>query len=495
MLYIRMLFSMLVSLYTSRVILQTLGVEDYGIYNAVGGGIAMFSFINGAMANSTSRYITFALGEKNNKKLQTVFNISINIHIIIAIIIILLTEIIGIWFLEHKMQIPTDRMNAAYWVLQLSLLSSIVSIISVPYNSLIIAHERMDVFAYISIFEVILKLVIVYCLTIGNSDKLIIYALLLLIVQLLIRFIYKNYCNKHFKESRYQFSWDKELIKEMTSFAGWNLWGNFAYISYTQGVNLLFNVFWGPIINAARGISIQVQGLISQLANSLQSAINPQITKSYAAHNYQYMHELIYRSSRYTFYLLLIISVPILFEAPTLLKIWLTTIPEHTINFVRLTICCTIIDSVSNPLLTSAAATGKVRIYQFTIGGILLMILPLSYITLKLGGAPEMVYIVQLTIYIIAFIIRLFIIKPMIKLSLLKYTHEVIWHCFIISIIVISIPLIVKYILPNNWISFFLICFTCVIHTLITIYTIGLKRDEKQLIKTKIHYLIHKRFK
>ena len=279
-LYVRMIFLLCISLFTSRVVLNMLGVEDYGIYNVVGGIVAMFGFLNGSMSSATQRYITFALGKGDMKRLKTVFSTTLQIHTLIAIIIVLLGESIGLWFLYHKMQIPAERMDAAFWVLQCSVVSTVVMIISVPYNSDIIAHEKMSAFAYFSILEALLKLLIAYMLVVSPYDKLVIYAILLLLVEVLLRFCYSIYCNKYFEESKYHHVWDKALFKEMTFFASWSIFGNFASVLFGQGLNILLNVFFGPAINAARGIAVQVQGVIQQFVTNFQMALNPQITNT-----------------------------------------------------------------------------------------------------------------------------------------------------------------------------------------------------------------------
>lgn len=283
LLYVRTLFIMLVTLYTSRVVLNTLGVSDYGIYNVVGGVVAMFGFINASMSSATQRYITFALGKGDIADLRKIFSTALQIHVLIAALIVVLGETVGLWFMYTQMQIPADRMDAAFWVLQCSILSTVVMIISVPYNADIVAHEKMSAFAYISILEAVLKLAVVYVLVVFSYDKLVLYAFLILAVQLFIRFCYSRYCNKHFPESRYRHVWNKPLFKEMTGFAGWSMFENISFVCFSQGLNLLLNVFFGPIVNAARAIAFQVQNAIQQFLANFQMAINPQITKTYVS--------------------------------------------------------------------------------------------------------------------------------------------------------------------------------------------------------------------
>lgn len=484
---------MLINLYTSRVVLETLGIEDFGIYNVIGGVIAMFGFLNSAMSSSTQRYITFELGKKDLNQLTKVFNISILIHLCISIILLILAETIGLWFLYNKLTIPIERMNAALWVYQGTIASTIVLIMSVPYNATIIAHEKMSAFAYISVIEAILKLIIVYLLFIGNFDKLKLFAILMFCVQLSIRLIYSNYCKRHFPETKFKIYKDWTLFKNMLSFAGWNLWGNCATIASTQGINILLNIFFSPAVNAARGIAVQVQNAVNQFSLNFQTALNPQITKSFATENYSYMHTLIFRSSKFTFFLLLFLSLPIQIETETILTLWLKNVPEHTVNFLRIILCVTIMDATANPLMTSAAATGRVKLYQSIVGGILLTILPISYLTLKLGGNPESVFIIHLLVCIIAFITRLYIIKSLIDLNLNLYFKEVILRCVIVLVISIIPPLLIKFIIANNSIIiFFIICICCMISVSLSAYLCGTNEKEKQFIIQKIKYTANK---
>ena len=418
LLYFRMLFMMAVSLYTSRVVLNTLGVEDYGIYNVAGGIVAMFGFINGSMSSATQRYITFALGKGDRKQLQTVFSTTLQIHTLIAVLIVILGESIGLWFLYNKLQIPADRMDAAFWVLQCSIVSTVIMIVSVPYNADIIAHEKMSAFAYISVLEVILRLVTVYMLVVFSVDKLILYAFLLLGVQLFIRFCYSYYCNKHFKETKYRHVWDKALFKEMTEFAGWSMFGNLSSVLFTQGLNILLNVFFSPVVNAARAVAIQVQNAILQFVSNFQMALNPQITKTYAKGEIQEMHKLMFRCARFSFYLLFFLSLPVLFETDFILTVWLRTVPDNTVIFLRIMICTSLIYTIANPLIIANQATGKTKKYQTICGFILLSILPISYLLLKLGCPAYSVFIVHFSMEAIAQIARMILLRPLINIKI-----------------------------------------------------------------------------
>lgn len=485
MLYIRMLLTMAVTFYTSRVVLHTLGVVDYGIYNVVGGIVAMFGFLNGAMSSATQRYLTFELGRGDSERLKNVFITSMNIHILMSVLVFVLAETVGLWFMCHEMKIPDDRFIAGMWVYQCSILSTMVMFVSVPYNATIIAHEKMSAFAYISILEVVLKLLIVYLLMIGDVDKLILYAILMLAVQVAIRFTYNIYCRRHFEETAYGFKFDKSLFKEMLSFSGWNLWGNMAAVAFTQGLNILLNIFFGPAVNAARGVAVQVQQAVHQFSMNFQTAINPQITKSYAVQDFEYMHSLIFRSSKFTFFLLLCICLPVFMEADFLLGLWLKEVPEYTAVFLRIILCVTIIDAVANPLMISAQATGKVKIYQTVVGGILLSILPASYVVLKLGGNPQSVFIVHLTVCVIAFIVRMLIVRKMIRLSIKKYVKEVLVKCFKVVLYAIIVAFVSEYLLVDTFSNSILKCVINILSSVIFSVFVGLSKHERSIIINK----------
>lgn len=485
LLYFRMLFMMAVSLYTSRVVLNTLGVEDYGIYNVVGGVVAMFGFINGSMSSATQRYITFALGKGDKTRLQTVFSTTLQIHTLIAGIIVLLGETIGLWFLYNKMQIPADRMDAAFWVLQCSIVATVVMIISVPYNADIIAHEKMLAFAYISILEVVLKLVIVYMLVVFSFDKLILYVFLLLAIQLMIRFCYSIYCNRHFEETKYRHVWDKALFKEMTGFAGWSLFGNLASVLFSQGLNMLLNVFFGPVVNAARAVAVQVQSVIQQFVGNFQMALNPQITKTYAKGELGDMHRLMFRSARFSFFLLFFLSLPVLFETNFILTIWLKTVPEHTVVFLRIMICTSLIYTLSNPLIIANQATGKVKKYQAICGSILLLILPVSYISLRLGCPAYSVFIVHFVMESLTQMVRMILLRPMIGIRVRDYFNHIYKQVLVVVGVSIILPTLVYLNIEAGIFRFVIVGLVCVVSVSTAAYLLGLSANERVFVKAK----------
>lgn len=478
-LYVRMLFTMGISLFTSRVVLQTLGVEDYGISSVVGGVISMFTFINAAMVSSTQRYLNFELVRGDANQLRSVFSTSLQIHALIALAIIVLSETVGLWFLNEKLVIPEARMNAAMWVYQCSILSCAVSIMSTPYNAVIVAHEKMSAFAYISILDVSLKLLVVYLLVVLPFDKLIILSILTLLVQLFIRYIYTLYCHRHFPESYFQFRFNKTLFKEMFGFAGWSFWGNLAAILYTQGLNMMLNIFFGPIVNAARGIAVQVQSAVQQFVGGFQTALNPQITKNYASNNLPQMHSLMFRSARFSFLLLFFLSLPVLMETNFILTLWLKTVPDDAVIFTQIMICISLIYTTANPCVIANQATGKVKIYQMVVGGILLLILPISYVVLKLGAPAYSVFIVHFCIESVAQFSRMYMLRKLIHLPLWQYMKNI--YIPIVSTVAIAIilPLVVRMQVAEGWLRFLAVGFTCVLSVGASSYFIGFTKQER----------------
>lgn len=495
LLYFRMLFSMGVSLYTSRVVLNALGVEDYGIYNVVGGVVAMFSLISASLSSATSRFFTFELGKNNHAELRNLFSTAITIHLVLAVTVMLLAEVLGVWFLNYHLNIPTSRMPAANWVFQCSILSFAVGVLSVPFNASIIAHERMNAFAYIGILDVVLRLCLIICL--ANfpffSDKLIVYAIMLSCVSLFMQSIYMSYCRRHFTECRFRMSWNRSLINKMSSFAGWNFIGCSSAVLKDQGVNILLNMFCGPAVNAARGISYSVNAAVGSFVGNFMTALNPQITKSYASGNYQYMESLAQWGSRFSFYILLILALPILFETDFVLKLWLKDYPEHTANFVRLVLVLSMVDSLSNTLITLQLATGKIRNYQLAVGGMLLMNFPVSYIFLKLGYAPEVTMVVAIVLSLACLFLRLTFLRWMVKLSVGGYLIHVLANIVLVSACASILPCAIYAGMDDGLCRFVLLVVTGVLWTSMIVYLVGCSSGEKIFIRQQC-VIVWKRF-
>lgn len=490
LLYVRTLLIMLVTLYTSRVVLNTLGVSDYGIYNVVGGVVAMFSVIFGSLSSSISRFITYELGHGDFDRLKRIFTTSVNIQIGISFVILILAETFGLWFLNTKMNIPANRITAANWVLQCSLATFVINLISVPYNACIIAHERMSAFAYISILEAVLKLTVVYMLLISPYDKLSTYAVLLVIVALLIRLTYGKYCKRHFEESRYKFVYDKSLIKEMTGFAGWGFFGSSAYMLNTQGVDMLINIFFGVTLNASKGVATQVQNAVMQFVNNFTIAVNPQITKSYAAGNMEYMYKLVCRGARFSYFLLLVFVVPIVCETEYILYLWLKLVPEYAPIFLRLTLFGALMTLLGNSMLTAIFATGNIKKYQLWITIVGCLVFPLTWIAYKLGFPPESTYVIYIIIYFLLNFIRVYIAKGLMSFPIKLYVFNVLLKVIIVSIISFILPLLVVCNLEEG---FFRLCVTSIVSlfsTISTIYILGLEETERTVILNKFTTII-----
>ena len=486
-LYFRMLFLMLVSLYTSRVILDALGVQDYGIYNVVGGFVALFALISAALTSACSRFLNFEMGKADPERQNVVFSTALTIQWTLAIIVFVLAEVVGVWYVNNMMVLPSDRLTAANWCFQFSVFNFCMNLITVPYNASIIAHERMKAFAYVSIYEGLAKLGISYLVYFDPFDRLVFYALMLLIVQFTVRYAYQYYCRRHFEECHYKRVFDKPLLKKMLSYSVWHLIGNGATVLKNQGVNVLLNLFFGPTVNAARGVAMQVNNAITQFTHNFMIAMNPQITQSYAKGDLKYMFNLVYRGSRFSFYLLLLLSLPVIINIHYVLGIWLKTVPEHTAIFQNLTIIAAMITSLSNPLITAQNATGNVRNYQEVVGGIMLLNLPFSYLCLKLGFAAESVFVVAILVEIACLAIRFIMIPFTIKeFRPVDFIKKVIVNCIFVCITAIPVPLLLHIIMPENFFSFLANVIVTLLSTSLAIYFIGCQSEERTLIQSRV---------
>lgn len=495
MLYMRMLITMAISLYTSRIVLNTLGVEDWGIYNVVGGFVTILGFLNSSMASSTYRFLSFEIGKRDLTQFTRIFSMSVNIHFIIALIILMLSETVGLWFINTQLIIPAERMVAANWVYQFSILAFMVNVVSVPYNAVIIAHEKMNVFAWISIVEVSLKLFIVFMLQLFGFDKLKLYAIMMFGIELIIRIIYGLYCRSNFTECKYSFFWQKPLFKTLTSYASWNLWGHVAGVTYDQGLNVLLNIFFGPAVNAARGIAYQAQGAINGFTQNFQMAMNPQIIKSFASNDLEYMHLLISRGAKYSFFLLFALSLPILLETENILKLWLKIVPEYTVIFTQLVIINALINSISGPLMTAAQASGRIKLYQGMVGGLLLLILPISYLFLKLGFSPQVTLYISISFSIIAFFTRLIIVRNLVHIKVRDFLLNVLLKAVTVCFVAIILPISICLIIEKSLYSVIIVGLTSIISTMGTIYIIGLNKNEKDYFLQTVKKTGQKLFK
>lgn len=480
LLYVQTLLAMFLALYTSRVLLDIVGVEDYGLYNVVGGLVVIFSLISSSMAASTSRFLTFELGKGNQERLSHIFSTAFVIHVIIGLIVVALLESVGLWFLLKEMQIPEGRQEAAIWVFHCSVAGVFIGIINTPYIAVITAYERFYVFTYFALIDLLLKLLIVFLIQYIHYDQLKVYAVLFVLVQIVVQQLNRWYGRRYFQETRKRFVWNKKLTKEMTSFAGWSMFDKVSFMMYTQGLNLILNLFFGTTINAARGIAVQVQGLVIRLIGNFQHTIQPQITKSYATGDRSDMHRLVYSSSKFSFCLLLLMSIPIFFETQFLLNIWLTVVPEHTIIFVRIMLLVSFVECFANPLNVSAYATGKIKTFNIVTGGMMLVIMPVAYLLLKLGFPPESVFLTHLSIALITQLVRMVMVKSLIGLSLVEYWQKVLFKSLLLFVIVSGVTWGIYSTIEASLIRFGAVTLVSTTLIIVLTYFLVMNADEKQ---------------
>lgn len=479
--YIRMFVLLLISLYSSRLLLNELGVDDYGIFNLVGSVIAMVSMIKGMFSSSTQRFLNYEMGKGNFEKLQTIFNMSIYINIIISVIFVFFVESIGMWFIEYKINIDPSRLYAAKWVFHLSVISTVITIMTTPFDAVIIANEKMNIYALISIFDGILRLIIIFMIPFFGIDKLIIYAVLLLLVSIIIRLINTIYCHRNFRETHYKRVWNKDVFKEMFSFAGWQLFGTTAYTLTNNGLNMLLNIFGGPAVNAARGVAYQVNGAINQFLSNVTIVTNPYSIKSYAEGKKEQMFNMMFFSSKILFIIELCLIIPIIFITYSILKIWLGIVPEYAVGFVKIILIWSLLRSIHTPIDTIFKAVGKIKVYQITEGILLSMPLLFSYIALKQGNSLYIVFYMMLLFEIINFIVILLFAKKIADLNLFSYFEKVILPCIICLSVGVLFYLFISFFI-NSPIYKFGISILADIFCLFFMFIFGFNKQEKRQI-------------
>ena len=489
-LYIRTLFVLLVSLYTSRVILRVLGISDYGIYQVIGGLVAMFGVLSTALSAAISRFITFEIGSGNKEKLCRVFSTSVIVQFIIAFIVLLLAEFIAIWFVQTQMKIPEGRMIATQWVLHCSLITFCINLVSVPYNACIIAHEHMKTFAYISVLDVLLKLIVCFCIFISPVDKLIFYAVLLTVEAVIIRIIYSFYCHRHFEESRSKLIFDKTIFRDMLSFSGWSFFTNTNSILNNQGVNMLINVFFGVTVNAARGIAVQVENAVLQFVNNFTVAINPQITKSYVSGEMERMYSLVCRGAKFSYFAMLLVALPIVCEAEKILNIWLTVVPEHTVIFVRLSLVLGVFDCIGASGYTACAAAGKMKRYALILTPIGLLEFPLTWMFFWMGAPVVSTYYLYIFVKFLVVIARLFLLRDMVGLTPVIFVKNVFRPILFTTLVAVLPSIFVIYVFPQSfWRLFISVIVALSTVSLASLY-IGMTVGERQIIMERVYKLL-----
>lgn len=485
-LYFRMIIIMAVSFYTVRVVLDTLGVTDFGLYNLVASFVTIMMFLNATLTSGTQRFLTFEIGKNDLRKLKQTFSTAILIHIALAVFILILGETIGLWFLYEKMNIPADRFDAAFWAYQFAIFSTMITVMQVPYNALIIAHERMQIFAYISILEASLKLLIVYLLLFSSYDKLITYAVLMFLVSLTIAMFYRYYTIKNYSESHFEYSFDQDIIKSMLHFSGWNIFGTLGSLLSNQGINILLNIFFGPIAVAARAISMQVSNGLSQFVNGFQQAVTPQITKLYASNQLEEMNKLLYQNSKYAFLLLLFLALPVLMQTEYILNLWLVEVPQNAIVFCQIIIAHGLISSLNRPYVMAIHATGNMKQTNVTAGVILILVLPISYILLDNGFSIITPLIIYMIATVLCFMIELYYLKKWINVSVISLFKNTLFPVAIITISSIIPVYLMMDLYENSFIKFLFITFSSMAIVFVLSYLIALNKEEKTKLKTMI---------
>lgn len=488
--YMRMFVMMLIGLYTSRVILNVLGIEDYGIYNVVGGLIGMFSIVSSSLSSSISRYLTFEIGKGNILRLKEIFSTSFIAQTGMSLLIILLIEVVGVWYLYNKMSIPDGRLDAAAFVLQCSVISFALSLIMTPYSAAIIAHERFGLYAYLTLFDALMKLGIVFALSISPFDKLKTYALLLLCVTVLVQGIYFVYCRRKFEECHFKLRYNKSLLKEVGGFAGWSFFGNTSWILNSQGIDLLINFFFGVTLNAARGIANQVNNIVQGFVSNFMTTLNPQITKSYAMEDMEYMRKLVYSGAKYSYFLMLFFSIPLCLETKQILVLWLKIIPEYAVPFVRLTLMASMAFVLGNTLTTAQGATGKVRHYAIVTSIFTFLEFPMVLILFYSGFSPISCYVVHLVIYFGLVFVKIYLVKDFIGITYVSYMKEVILRTLFVTLSALVIPFVLYSIYPQSLMRMLCVCLIGFLTSGLSIYYFGMQKNERVYVMKMVRNII-----
>lgn len=491
MLYMRMMALMLIGLYTSRVILQSLGVENYGINNVIAGFLSMFGIITSSMSSAISRFITVELGKGNLSRLKLVFSTSISVQLFMGVLLVLLIETIGMWFVNTKMQIPQGREVAAQWCLHCATLTTFISLMSVPFNSAIIAHEKMSAFAYMTILDAVLKLLICYVLFISPIDKLVTYAILGVCVSMIVTSIYWIYCLKNFEETSFRIRFNRILFKEIWGFVGWNLFGQTAWILNTQGINMLMNLFFGVVVNAARGIAVQVNGIISSFVDNFMMALNPQITKSYAVGDKDTAFKLACRGCRFSFYIMYVLALPVMIESHQILHLWLGTPPNNAHIFMFWTIMSSFSVLLGNTLVTLQMAHGHIRNYQIWITVFGCIPFPLTWIAFIMGAPAVYSYYIFVVAYWALIFVRYHLVHNMTGIPARMYLGGVVLRTHVVGLLAAIIPIILFCSMQECILRLVAVVFASFCSSIGIIYLLGLDQTERVFFKEKIISVIN----
>ena len=492
LLYFRMLVVLVVALYTSRVILHSLGASDYGIYNVVGGVITMMSFLNGALSSGTNRFLTYELGVGNVDNLKKTFSCALNLHICVAIIAIIVGETFGLWLFYEKLIIPDNRMGAAMWVYQLSILTIIFVFTQVPYNAAIIAHENMKIYAYVGLYEACSKLFIAFLIQISPIDNLVFYAILLCLNSILIQLFYRFYTRRRYIECRFRLIKDKLLYNKLLNYSGWDLFGGVAVVCQGQGINILLNMFFGPMVNAARAISIQMQGAMSQFITNFLMAVKPQVIKNYASGNVKEMYSLTFYAAKFSYLLMFLLVLPFLFEMDFLLGVWLgDSVPKDTDIFATIILITALMETFHSASILSYHAIGKIKVGNIIGGSLMISALPISYIVLKLGGPAYAVFVVLFGVNFVQMIFGWYIIHKYEPYSYLELWKKIYFPCILVSALCLIFPCIIKYTMLDGWRRFIVLLFGSEIISVIVMWSVGLNSIERNKVLSIIKIIFH----
>lgn len=485
-----MFFMMAIGLFTSRVILNALGISDMGLMSVAGSVITMFTFLNATLTSGTQRFISYAIGENNAQRLRAVFKSAMTLHLLLAIIIFFLGETLGLWYVYNKLNVEPGRFQAAMWCYQLSIISTVVGMVQLPFNSALIAHEKMNIYAYMTIFDAVFKLLAAYLIQIVCFDRLIFYSILIFAAELLSTFLYNLYCRKHFKECSFSFGYDKGIFRNMLSFSGWNTLGCLAAMGQGTGVNLIINSFCGTVVNGARGIAFQANGWVTRFVENFMVALNPQIIKSYASGDIQRMSSLVINGARFGCYLFLLLGIPLFVEIEFVLKLWLGQCPEHTVAFMRIVMIETLFKTMGTPTVTAMHATGQMKLLNITVGSILLLIVPVSYVCFRLGLSPEQVLLINIIPWIVVPFIRVFLVKKYSqgKFQVGQYLYQVVLKTTAMALLMFVPIWLFSYYMQSytDWIRFCAIFTSSLVFSAMVIYYIGLEQKYRILLVEKL---------
>lgn len=482
LLYVRMGLIMIINLYMVRLLLKVLGVEDYGIYNVVAGFVSVLSFLSGTMSSACMRFFAYEIGRDDLRQLKITFGVALTIFLFLGIVSLSFFETFGVWFINFKMNIPLDRLKATNWIFQFSIATYIFTIIRIPYSSLLLAYEKMDVFAYLSVFESVLKLIFLFLVPIIPLDQLILYGGIVLLSSIISTLFYVFCCLKRFRISRVGLLWHRKSVVSMLSFSSWNMVGALSSVAKMQGLNILLNIYFGPLINAAVSIANQINSALQSFLSNLNLAVRPQITKSYANKEFKNMLTLTFVSSKYSFFLLLLISMPLLLETDYILGLWLKEIPEFTSLFSRLLILSFLIESINSQFYGLLQAIGKIKLYQIIICSLLLLVLPISYLLLKSDYTHYNVFIVSIVLNLISFVPQILIVRNIVNFSIKKYINDILLPVIITTLTSIILPFVLINLLEPSFLRFSLICLVSIISWALSVIFVGSKRVEREYI-------------